>query len=120
MVMHPEHLKLHVIRGMLRTLNAEQFARKRLLSKPHAGETGRTSTFTSVYGVRTYPTTWSDLQGETSGSAAEISRLLSYRAQLLERQDTRKVPRDYAFTAMVTEVDKAVAELPPKVPAVPA
>ncbi len=118
--MHPEHLKLHVIRGMLRTLDAEQLARKQLLSKPHVGETGRTSSFTNAYGTRTWPTTWSDLQGEAAAQAYHISSLLSYRAQLLDKPDTRKVRRDYAFARLVEEVGKAAAELPPKVPAVPA
>ena len=116
MVMHPEHLKLLVIRGMLRTLNAEQHARKRRLSCPHAGETGYTW---KGFDGTVYPMSWSMLQSYASADAAVITELLEYRSQLLGKP--AHCPRLKGFTgARPRVVAEAVALLPPKAEVVPA
>lgn len=116
MVMHPEHLKLHVIRGMLRTLNAEQFTRKRKLTEPHVGETGYTW---KGYDGTVHPMSWSWLQGHAAADAAVITELLEYRSQLLGKP--AHCPRLKGSTGVRPRiVAEAVAKLPPKAEVVPA
>lgn len=115
MVMHPEHLKLHVIRGMLRTLNAEQLARKRKLSQPHVGETGLTHMLCGTV----YPLGWDGLQSHAAAGASVITELLEYRSQLLGKP--AHCPRlNGRVGVRPLVVADAVAKLSPKAEAVSA